>query len=348
MNFNFLWPWMALLLLLPVIARYFWPHGRLSETDLKGKQQSLLHPNLEHLKESFASRRPAKPIAQRIQPILLSLLWIFLTIAMMQPQWLEPWSESRNMGYDIMIAVDASHSMEALDFSVNGRQVSRMAVLKGVMNKFIASRNGDRIGLIIFGSQAYLISPLSYDRNAVQQQLRDITANIAGKGTAMGDAIAVGVKKLSSRPPGSRILILIADGANTAGSIFPIEAAEYAARKGVRIYTIGVGSEQTSVLIHENGQLIRRNDLGLEEEILKRLAGITGGAYFRATDSNALNRIYQQIDQLEKSQVSARTVMIPHPLYQWPLGIALLLLLINGLFPDGQLRQLKEKSHAGR
>jgi Ca-activated chloride channel family protein len=221
-----------------------------------------------------------------------------------------------------------------------------MAVLKGVLNKFIANRSGDRVGLIIFGSHAYTLAPMTYDLHGVRQQLADVVPNIAGQGTAMGDAIGLGVKKLRARPEGSRVLILVADGDNNAGTIPPLDAARLAASSGVRIYTIGVGSTRESVPIIENGRLIYRDDLGMDEQVLRDIAGLTNGAYFRATDTRALEEIYRRIDDLEKTRAEARTVMIPHPLYRWTLGFALLLLLLLGLFPDGRGRIAGGGQHA--
>jgi Ca-activated chloride channel family protein len=221
-----------------------------------------------------------------------------------------------------------------------------MAVLKGVLNKFIANRNGDRVGLIVFGSHAYTIAPMTYDLDGVRQQLADVVPNIAGQGTAMGDAIGLGVKKLRERPEGSRVLILVADGDNNAGTIPPLDAARLAANSGIRIYAIGVGSTQESVPITENGRLIYRDDLGMDEQVLRDIAGITNGAYFRATDSYALEEIYRRIDELEKTRAESRTVMIPHPLYPWTLGIALLLVMLLGLFPDGRARIAGGGQHA--
>jgi Ca-activated chloride channel family protein len=221
-----------------------------------------------------------------------------------------------------------------------------MAVLKGVLSKFIANRSGDRIGLIIFGSQAYTIAPMTYDLNAVRQQLDDVVPNIAGQGTAMGDAIGLGVKKLRERPEGSRVLILVADGDNTAGTIPPLDAARLAAQMGIRIYTIGVGSTQDTVQIIENARLVARDDLGMDEKVLRAVAGITNGAYFRATDTRALEEIYTRIDELEKTQAESRTVMIPHALYPWTLGLGLLSLLGLGMFPDGRVRIAGGGRHA--
>ena len=347
MGFEFHWPWMALLLLLPLLVQFLWPRTDPAQDEtLAGRQETLLHPSLVHLQECFTGHRPRASTSGRIHNLLLWLLWLLLTLTLMRPQWLEPYTETRAEGYDLMLAVDASHSMEAMDFTVNNAQVTRMAVLKGVLNKFINNRSGDRVGLIVFGSQAYTIAPLTYDLDAVRQQLDDVVPNIAGQGTAMGDAIGLGVKKLRERPEGSRVLILVADGGNSAGTIAPMDAARLAASEGIRIYTIGVGSSLDSVQIMEFGRLVARDDLGLDEKVLRDIAGIAYGAYFRATDTRALEEIYARIDELEKTRAESRMVLIPHPLYLWTLGLALLLLLGLGLFPEGRPRIVGGGQHA--
>ncbi len=345
--FDFHWPWMGLLLLLPLLARWFWPlPADKAVEQLEGQRTVLLHPALTHLREAFPVRRPGTPLGSRVQRILMGLLWLSLVLALMQPQWLEKHTEIKTEGYDLMLTVDASHSMDALDFTVDGRQVSRMSVVKGVMGKFIENRKGDRVGLTIFGNQAYVLAPLTLDREAVRNLLDGVVPSIAGQGTAMGDAIALGVKKLRERPEGSRVLVLIADGESTSGIIPPTEAARLATVEGVRIYSIGVGSNQEQVPIVENNQLVYRDDLGFDEEVMRQVAEITGGAYFRATNTRALEEIYRRIDELEKSEVEARSVLIPRPLYRWPLAVALVCLLTLGLLPEGQLRALRRRSHA--
>jgi Ca-activated chloride channel family protein len=256
----------------------------------------------------------------------------------MRPQWLTPHTEVSTAGYDLMLAVDASHSMEALDFTVEGRQVTRMSVVKGVMGRFVDAREGDRIGLIIFGSQAFVLSPLSVDRLAVRQLLDGVVPSIAGQGTALGDAIALGAKKLRERPEGSRVMILIADGDNSAGGFAPLEAAGLARAFGARIYVIGVGSKEESIPILEEGTIVYREDLTMDEDTLQRIADISGGAYFRATDTRALEEISQRINQLEKTEAEARTAFLPTPLYRIPLAVGLVALLGIGLFPEGRKR----------
>lgn len=343
---DFTWPWMILLLLLPLLM-WLSAHRRgYPAADRQERQVTLLHPDLYNLQAAFHTRRPAISIGSRFYYLLLALLWLGLTLASMRPQWLEPYTEERSEGYDLMLAVDTSHSMEALDFSVEGRQVSRMQVVKGVMGRFIEGREDDRVGLVIFGSQAFLLSPLTLDRRAVRHLLDDLVPRIAGDGTAMGDAIGLGIKKLRERPQGSRVLVLIADGENTAGMIPPLEAARLAAREGIRIYAIGVGSDREEVPIMEGGRIVTRSDLGFDEEVMQRIAAISSGAYFRATDTHALEAIYQRIGELEKSKTESRTVMIPHPLFRWPLGLALGALLMLGLFPGARPRRLHGGAHA--
>jgi Ca-activated chloride channel family protein len=232
-----------------------------------------------------------------------------------------------------MLAVDTSRSMEALDFSVGGRQVTRMAVIKGVLGRFILAREGDRIGIVAFGSQAFVLSPMTLDIQAAHKLVDSIVARMAGDGTAIGDAIGLGVKKLRDRPEGSRVLVLVTDGENTEGSLPPRLAAQLAAHEGIRIYTIGVGSKGMVPFVEDG--LMTQVKMEIDEDLLTEVAGITGGEYFRATDTGALEQIYERIDSLEKTQAESRTVMIPRPLYRWPLGLALLMLLLLGLFPDG-------------
>jgi Ca-activated chloride channel family protein len=174
---------------------------------------------------------------------------------------------------------------------------------------------------------------MTLDINAVHDLVGSIVSRMAGDGTAIGDAIGLGVKKLRERPEGSRVLILVTDGENTEGSLPPRLAAQLAAHEGIRIYTIGVGSKGL-VPFMEDGRLTEQK-MEIDEGLLKEVAKMTGGAYFRATDTDALEKIYERIDALEKTQAESRSVMIPSPLYRWPLGVALLVLLVLGLFPDG-------------
>ena len=344
--FEFYWPWAAILFPLPFLVPVLWPRTQQKgEEPLAGQRITLLYPQLDSLQQAYQARRPKRPLSGWLYRLLLYLLWFSLVLALMRPQWLTPHTEISTPGYDLMLAVDTSHSMDALDFTAQGRQVTRMSVVKGVMGRFVDARAGDRIGLIIFGSQAFVLSPLSVDRLAVRQLLDGVVSGIAGQGTALGDAIALGVKKLRERPEGSRVMILIADGDNSAGSFAPLEAAALARTFGVRIYVIGVGSEEEQIPIIEEGTIVYRDDLTMDEETLRRIAAISGGAYFRATDTRALEEISDRINQLEKTEAESRTAFLPTPLYRIPLGIALFALLGIGLFPEGRKRGLRGAAH---
>jgi Ca-activated chloride channel family protein len=338
--FEFHWPWAALLLPLPFLLPWLWPERGPdpAETRLEGQRITLLHPQIVALQAAFTARRPGLQLTGWLYRTLLYLLWIALVVALMRPQWLTPYTEISTPGYDLMITVDSSHSMEALDFTVDGRPVNRMSVVRGVMGRFIEGRNGDRVGLVVFGSQAFVLSPLSLDRLAVRQLLDGIVPSIAGPATALGDAIALGVVKLRERPEGSRVMIVIADGDNNAGRFAPSEAATVARQNGVRVYVIGVGSKQASIPILEEGTVRYRDDLTMDEGALEKIAELTGGAYFRATDTRALEEISARIGQLEKTEAETRTAYLPQPLYRWPLGLALIALLGLGLFPEGRKR----------
>ena len=201
------------------------------------------------------------------------------------------------------------------------------------------NRTGDRAGLVIFGNQAFVQAPLTHDLRSVGEILDRVIPGMAGNATAMGDAIGLGVAKLRDRPAGSRVLLLVTDGENTSGLIPPLDAARLAAREGVRIYAIGVGSNKQEVmLLGSDGQYHPEQDIGLDESTLTEIAELTNGAYFRATNTQALEQISNRIDALERTQAESRSVLIPRPLYRWPLALALLLALLIGLFPEGRIR----------
>ncbi|MBK5970315.1 MULTISPECIES: VWA domain-containing protein [Thiorhodovibrio] len=341
--FSFAAPWAILLLPLPwllwwLASRSFASPGLtwlrawlLAMRPSAPVTRRLLHPHLEHLRSAYQGRSWAGSAGARLRLMLLALLWTSLVVALMRPQWLEPVTEISTPGYDLMLAVDASHSMDALDFSVQGQQVSRMAVVKGVMGRFVAGRTGDRVGLIVFGSAAYQLSPLTLDRSAVRQLLETLVPGIAGSSTALGDALALGAKKLKARPPGSRVMILIADGDNTDGDFQPLEAAALAREFGVRIYVVGVGSQDARIPILHRGRIEYWDDLTMDETTLRAIAETTGGAYFRATDTSALEAISARISALEPSDAETRTAFVPRALYRWPLLAALLALAWLGL-----------------
>ena len=219
-----------------------------------------------------------------------------------------------------MLAVDLSGSMQENDFVLDGRRVDRLTATKAVAGEFIQRRDGDRLGLILFGERAYLQVPLTFDRSTVRILLNEAMINIAGKKTAIGDAIGLAVKRLKDKA-GDRILILLSDGRNTAGAIDPLQAAELAAQEQLKIYTIGIGADAGSSFFGMN--IGGGGDL--DEATLTRIAETTGGRYYRARNTTQLAEIYAEIDRLEPVEVENQMYRPVSSLYHWPLSLALML-----------------------
>jgi Ca-activated chloride channel family protein len=198
--------------------------------------------------------------------------------------------------------------MRQLDMRIGGQIVNRLVAVKSVVGDFVEQREGDRLGLVLFGEQAYLQTPLTFDRKTLQTLLYEAQMGFAGSnGTAIGDAIGLAVKRLEDRPKNHRVVIILTDGANNAGALEPIKAAQLASRAKVKIYTIGVGA---------------RGANGLDEQTLAEVAKITGGKFFRARNPAELNAIYQELNRLEPVNQEAETIRPTISLYHWPLGIA--------------------------
>lgn len=331
--FTFAWPWMGLLLLLPILARVALPASK-----YKSAIPALRFPHLEILQNAFSAYAQKDKKAGKLFIALLALLWLCLSVALMRPQFVDQLTEVENKGYDIMLAVDLSGSMRALDFSTKTQRVNRLDVAKKVVGDFVKARKNDRIGLVLFGDSAYQYSPLTLDTSSVSQMLNETVISMAGDGTAIGDAIGLAVKGLRDRPEKSRIIILLTDGEDTASSIPPMQAAQMAKEYGIRIYTIGVGSKGQVPYPDQRGRvmMVRMN---LDEGLLSSIADETGGKYFRAGDMASLRDVYKHIDTLEKTEVETREYLIRTPLYRYPLGAGLVLLLIISLLPFVQAVQ---------
>jgi Ca-activated chloride channel family protein len=247
-------------------------------------------------------------------------------------------------GRDLLLAVDVSGSMAYPDMHWNGEQVSRLELVQQLLGEFIEDRRGDRVGLILFGSQAYVQAPLTFDRHTVRVWLDEALVGIAGKNTAIGDAIGLAVKRLRQQPAQSRVLVLVTDGANNGGSIEPMTAARLAAEEGVRIHTIGIGADPASA-----GQRLGiglTSGLELDEGTLTEIADATGGRYFRAQDSAGLQAIEHTLDALEPVLQASAQLRATRSLFAWPLAAALLLslLLVAGeLWPRWSLAALRAR-----
>ncbi len=254
---------------------------------------------------------------------LAAVAWILLVLASARPQWLGEPIEQAVSGRDLMLAVDLSESMSAQDFELQSQMVDRLTAIKAIATEFINRRVGDRLGLVLFGTQAYLQTPLTFDRKTVAALLDESAIGLAGEATAIGDAIGLAVKRLQKQQANSRVLILLTDGANTAGELSPLKAAELAASYKLKIYTIGVGADEMVVNSLFGARKVNPSQ-DLDEETLTAIAQKTGGKYFRARNTEELNQIYQLLDQLEPVEKDKQYFRPRAELYFWPLSLALL------------------------
>jgi len=315
---SFAWPWVAILLPLPILIRFLL-------SPLESKNEAALR--VPFLSE-FSAKSEIEHIVDVKQRIFwfAILIWLLLIAAAMRPQWLGDTIEIPVSGRDLMLAVDLSGSMKEKDFIINGKRVDRLDAIKNVAGEFITRRVGDRIGLILFGEQAYLQTPLTFDRTTVSTLLYESVIGLAGKSTAIGDAIGLAVKRLRDQDEESRVLILLTDGANTAGAVDPLAAADLAAREGLKIYTIGIGADEMIVRSFFGSRRVNPS-ANLDEKTLHAIADKTGGQYFRARDTEQLEQIYNLLDELEPVEKDVQRFRPQSALFFWPLSLAFILIL---------------------
>ena len=314
--FQFEWPLVLLALPLPLLV-YALSAGR-----GQLQQAALKVPVLDDFR--LGEGAIAKIAPRRWRQWVSLLAWILLVIAASRPQWLGDAIAIPVSGRDLMLAVDLSDSMRTGDFRIEGAQVNRLQATKTVASRFIEGRHGDRLGLILFGTRAYLQAPLTFDGATVNRLLQESAIGLAGERTAIGDAIGLAIKRLDAESDNTRVLVLMTDGANTAGEVTPLKAAQIAADRGLKIYTIGIGADEE---IETTWFGIRRTNPSaqLDEESLRQIAALSGGRYFRARDSEALTRIYAILDELEPVQRDLENLRPVVALFTWPLAGALLL-----------------------
>lgn len=329
---QFEWLWAFALLPLPLLLRFLMPAA-------KSRQDSALRVPFIHDFENIGSHTLKSK--QSPWPLLLATLaWLCLVLAAARPQWIGEPIELPTTGRDLMLAVDLSGSMDTADFKLNGRVVNRLQATQAIGGEFIQRRVGDRVGLILFGEQAYLQTPLTFDRETVRTLLYEAAIGLAGQATAIGDAIGLMVKRLNNVEDVKQVMILLTDGANTAGEVLPIKTAELAAEKGLKIYTIGIGADEMIVQSFFGNKRVNPS-ADLDEETLTAIAKNTGGQYFRARDSEELLKVYDLIDQLEPIEQEAELFRPMRALYMYPLGVgmALATLLILSLSLTSMRRQ---------
>ena len=327
--FRFEDPWLLLILLsLPILI--------LRERTIASV---INYSSLASLKA--VSRQHSK--VKAMVPIILKFLAITLfIIAFARPQEGHKRTEILSQGVDIVLAIDTSGSMQALDFKKNETQVTRLSVVKDVVAEFVKNREMDRIGMVVFGANAFTQCPLTLDQNILLSFLDKLKIGMAGDATAIGSAIGISARRLKDLKSKSKVIILLTDGRNNSGSISPLPAAEIAKSLGIKVYTIGVGKRGKAPFLVDSifgKRLIYRN-VDIDEEVLNKISKMTDAKYFRATDLKSLKDIYKQIDLLEKSEVKSIDHSEHKELFHYFLIPGLILLLTEIVFSNSFLRRL--------
>lgn len=318
----FEYPWAAALLPLPLLIYLFYPRAT-------QQQAALRVPFFQQL----AANETAMPryVRHRLRFGLLGLWWTLLIAAACGPRWIGAEISLPATGRDLMLAVDLSGSMQIRDMQIDNERVQRVVAVKAVVDDFIKQRKGDRIGLIVFGTQAYVQAPLTFDLDTVGRFLREAQIGFAGEETAIGDAIGLAIKRLRERPGERHVLVLLTDGASNAGNVTPEAAAKLAAENHIVIYTIGIGAEELIIpgpFGSSFGAQRVNPSADLDEDALNEIAERTGGRYFRARNPKELAGIYRELDALEPVVDNSQTYRPQRALFYWPLGAALLISLV--------------------
>ncbi|MCB0330716.1 MAG: VWA domain-containing protein [Bdellovibrionales bacterium] len=326
-DWHFAYPWIfyiaPILLVLPYLRR-------------KPAFQSI-PASVNHVREPGRSSRGL--LRTLILPTVHVLLLLFLTLAAARPQRTNSITLGDENRRNIMLALDVSRSMDAPDFISPDGVVKRITGVKSVTKSFIEERTGDRIGLVLFGTSAFLQSPLTIDHVLLASLVNEIRLGVAGDGTAMGDGLGVALKRIEELPSNSRAIILLTDGVSNSGRVEPLKAAKIAARLGVKVYTIGIGSKEGSYVQIDPGMFgARRVRAEFDEATLVKIADLTGGKYFFASDMNELDLIYREIDQLESTRQQERSFTQTFELAPPLLLSALLLFLIHYLLSQTVFR----------
>jgi Ca-activated chloride channel family protein len=331
-SFQFAHPmWLWLLLALPVIAIL---RGR------SGRAVALRLPSVSDARG--VGSRPKS----RVGGLLLGLIFLglaLLIVALARPQLGKGRTEIETSGIDIMLAIDVSGSMQAMDFKIDGEAMNRLEVVKQVVEQFVGERPGDRMGMVGFAGRPYLVSPLTLDHDWLKNRLKEVQIGRVEDGTAIGSAIASSVNHLRDSDAKSRIIVLLTDGVNNAGAANPVTAAEAAKTLGLKIYTIGAGTQgQAPMPMRDMFGRTRMQmvDVEIDEESLREIAKSTGGQYFRATDTDSLVKIYEEINQLETTKRTVKKYEDYEELFLFALLPGLGLILLERLLSETRYRHL--------
>lgn len=317
---TFAWPWMLVALPMPLLM-HWWPQRNVDRAALRVPYAAA---QLQALGVSVGGH------SFGVGRLLLWLAWVCLCVAAARPQQLGEAVTPPQQGRQMMLAVDVSGSMSETDMLLGNQVVERLSAAKAVLADFLDRRAGDRVGLLIFGERAYTLTPLTSDLASVRQQLGDSVVGLAGRETAIGDAIALAVKRLREQPQGQRVLILLTDGVSNAGVLEPLRAAELAKVEGVRVYTVAFGGDGGFSLF---GVQIAPGEDPVDEATLQKIATLTGGRAFRARNTDELAGIYAELQRLEPVASAGPAVRPRIERYAWPLTLALLLAALAWLLP---------------
>ena len=328
--YSFAWPWVLLALPLPLLMR------RLLRESNDMQEAGLRVPSFTGF--AMLKDRAQTETLMNWRFWIATVAWVLLVVAAARPEHIGDELDVPVSGRNLMLAVDLSGSMDQKDFELGNTRVDRLTATKAVATDFIGRREGDRIGLILFGERAYLQVPLTLDRETVKVLLLEAFIGLAGEKTAIGDAITLAVKRIhDQQEAGSdQVLVLLTDGANTAGEVQPLKAAELAAQVGLRIYTIGIGAEQIEVNSLVGGRRRINPSADLDEQTLTEIAQMTGGRYFRAVDTAGLQDIYRLVDELEPVEEPEAGFRPVRSLFHLPLAGAFALVAFMALLSIAQ------------
>jgi len=317
--FEFTYLWMFLLLPLPLLSRYFLSAQKRSYTQIWiPLAQGISEQQSDIQKNSFSTFIPW-------------FAWLLLLTALAKPIWFGEPIRLQQQSRDMIVSLDLSGSMQEVDMPLNGQSVDRLTLVKDLLNKFIEQRKGDRLGLILFADHAYLQTPLTFDLKTIKEMVSETELGLVGNKTAIGESIALSIKRFVENKNEQRVLVLLTDGVNNSGVVDPIQAAKQAAKNNITIYTVGIGADE----------MIRRSIFGnqrinpsadLDEKTLTEIAKITGGQYFRARNQDEFQKIYQKLNQLEPIDSDFLEFRPEKDLYYWPLSLAILLLFLFSLY----------------
>lgn len=314
---EFIWPWVWWLLPLPFLIRRFAPAAQ--QQDL-----ALIVPFFSRIKNIKHTQREVSFSSSQAPLWLAVVIWLLLLTAASRPQWMGDPVKVSTSARDVMMAVDISGSMQKQDLVLNNEPADRLQVIKHIVSEFVKQRKGDRLGLILFGTHAYLQAPLTFDVDTVNTLLNEAQIGMAGEATAIGDAIGLAIKRLIKQPDAQRVLILLSDGGDTASEVKPEQAAELAAKEHIKIYTIGVGASEMIVQNFIFKQKINPSQ-DLDEATLKLIADKTGGQYYRAQSTDELQKIYNTIAALEPVKQDDQIYRPQISLLHYPLALAFVL-----------------------